>query len=280
MRGAQWSTSSTALNRAGHNFDVDMREAQPAGLTRRVLGAEVVVVFAVSLGASGLFALIRFLGDLAEAVPLSSQRAVVVGSFAPDQPWLDLSLQLASILTSLAPVALVVYLLYRSGESLRSIGVDFSRFGRDFALGCVLAAVIGGSGLALYLAAHAAGVNLTVVAADLPDVWWRIPVEILAAVQNAVLEEVLVVGYLLHRLDQMGWSPRSALAVSALLRGSYHLYQGLGGFFGNAVMGLIFGWLYQRWHRTTPLVVAHSLIDAVAFVGYTVLVGHVGWLPR
>jgi membrane protease YdiL (CAAX protease family) len=254
-------------------------EAPPPPLTRRVLGAEVVVVFAVSLGASGLFALIRFVGDLAEKIPLSDQKAVVVGSFAPSQPWLDLALQLASIVTSLAPVALVVYLLYRSGESLVSIGVDFTRFGRDFLLGCLLAAAIGGTGLALYLAAHAAGVNLTVVAADLPDVWWRIPIEILAAVQNGILEEVLVVGYLLHRLDQMGWSPRSALLTSATLRGTYHLYQGLGGFFGNAVMGLIFGYIYQRWRRTTPLVVAHSLIDAVAFVGYTLLVGHVSWIP-
>ncbi|HSS67958.1 MAG TPA: type II CAAX endopeptidase family protein [Nocardioidaceae bacterium] len=257
----------------------DLEAETAAPLPRRVLGTEVIVVFAVSLGASGLFALIRFLGDLAEPIPLAKQRAVVVGSYAPGQPWLDLSLQLAAIVTGLAPVALVAYLLYRSGESLVSIGVDFSRFGRDFLLGCVLAAVIGGSGLALYLAAHAAGVNLTVVAADLPDVWWRIPIEILAAIQNGILEEVLVVGYLLHRLDQMGWSPRSALLTSAAVRGSYHLYQGLGGFFGNAVMGLIFGWVYQRWHRTTPLVVAHSLIDAVAFVGYTLLVGHVSWIP-
>jgi membrane protease YdiL (CAAX protease family) len=277
--------SSLPRGPAGTIISVDrpvteLEASSPPPLTRRVLGAEVVVVFAVSLGASGLFALIRFLGDLAEPLPLSQQRAVVVGSFAPGQPWLDFSLQLASIVTSLAPVALVVYLLYRSGESLVSIGVDFSRLGRDFLLGCVLAALIGGSGLALYLIAHAAGVNLTVVAADLPDVWWRIPIEILAAVQNGILEEVLVVGYLLHRLDQMGWTPRSALLTSAVLRGSYHLYQGLGGFFGNAVMGLIFGYVYQRWRRTTPLIVAHSLIDAVAFVGYTLLVGHVGWLPN
>jgi membrane protease YdiL (CAAX protease family) len=248
-------------------------------LTSRVLGAEVVVVFAVSLGASALFALIRFLGDLAEPKPLSEQTTVLVGSYAPGRPWLDLALQLAAILTTLAPVALVVYLLYRSRESLRSIGVDFARLGRDALLGCVLAAAIGGSGLALYLIAHAAGVNLTVVPADLPGVWWRVPVEVLAAAQNGVLEEVLVVGYLLHRLDQMGWTPRSALATSALLRGSYHLYQGVGGFVGNVAMGVIFGWLYQRWHRTTPLVVAHTLIDAVTFVGYTLLVGHVGWIP-
>jgi membrane protease YdiL (CAAX protease family) len=64
-----------------------------------------------------------------------------------------------------------------------------------------------------------------------------------------------------------------------VLRGSYHLYQGLGGFAGNAVMGLVFGEVYRRWGRLWPLVVAHTLMDLVAFVGYALLAGHVGWLP-
>jgi membrane protease YdiL (CAAX protease family) len=98
-------------------------------------------------------------------------------------------------------------------------------------------------------------------------------------VQNAVLEEVLVAGYLLLRLRQLGWGDGRALALSALLRGSYHLYQGFGGFLGNLALGLLFGRLYQRWGRVGPLVVAHTLIDTVAFVGYAVLAGHVSWLP-
>jgi hypothetical protein len=28
-----------------------------------------------------------------------------------------------------------------------------------------------------------------------------------------------------------------------------------------------------------PLVLAHALIDSVAYIGYTVLYGHVSWLP-
>lgn len=127
--------------------------------------------------------------------------------------------------------------------------------------------------------ARAAGFNLTVVPESLPDVWWKYPVLILSAIQNSVLEEVIVVGYLLRRLDQLGWSPRSSLAASAVLRGSYHLYQGIGGFIGNMVMGVVFVWLYRRWGRVGPLVVAHSLLDIVAFVGYGLLAGKVGWLP-
>jgi membrane protease YdiL (CAAX protease family) len=131
----------------------------------------------------------------------------------------------------------------------------------------------------LYLAAYNLGISLNVVAEQLPAVWWRIPVLILSAAQNGMLEEILVIGYLLRRLDQLGWTPPRAIAVSAVLRGSYHLYQGLGGFLGNAVMGVIFGVLYRRWGRVTPLIIAHTLIDAVAFVGYAALHGRVSWLP-
>jgi membrane protease YdiL (CAAX protease family) len=144
----------------------------------------------------------------------------------------------------------------------------------------VLAAVIGGTGLGLYLAAFHLGANLNVVAENLPDVWWRIPVLLLSAAQNAIVEEVVVVGYLLSRLDRLGVRPSRAIALSAVIRGSYHLYQGAGGFLGNAAMGLIFGFLYRRWGRVTPLIIAHALIDAVAFVGYALLAGHVSWLPR
>ena len=65
-----------------------------------------------------------------------------------------------------------------------------------------------------------------------------------------------------------------------MIRGSYHLYQGAGAFLGNAVMGLIFGYLYRRWGRVMPLLIAHFLIDAVTFVGYALLAGHVSWLPK
>ena len=96
--------------------------------------------------------------------------------------------------------------------------------------------------------------------------------------QNAVLEEVVVVGYLLTRLRQLDWRLPLAVAASSLLRGSYHLYQGFGAFVGNAVMGVVFSLVYLRWRRVGPLVVAHTILDVVAFVGYTLLKDHLAWL--
>jgi membrane protease YdiL (CAAX protease family) len=245
----------------------------------RLLRWEIVVVFAVSLGASGLYALVSFIGSLTAPQALGKQTATLNGSLSPGRPLLDLFLHLVNITLSLAPVALVFYLLARAGESPRALGLDRTQPLKDIGRGAALAAVIGGSGLALYLAAFHLGVNLNVVAEDLPDTWWRIPVLLLSAAQNAIVEEVIVVGYLLTRLDKLHVNTKAQIGISAVIRGSYHLYQGAGGFIGNAVMGVIFAWLFKRWGRVTPLIIAHTLIDSVAFVGYALLHGHVSWLP-
>jgi membrane protease YdiL (CAAX protease family) len=268
-------TSTSPASASPRVADRTLLAPPPARLQRW----EIVAVLAVSLGASGLYALVDFIGSLTAKQSLGKQTATLNGSLAPGRPLLDLFLQLLNITLSLAPVLLVFYLLARAGERPSSIGVDVRQPGRDLARGAALAAVIGGSGLGLYLIAYHIGVELNVVAESLPDIWWRIPVLLLSAFQNAALEEVVVLGYLISRLERLGVRPSRAIAISAVIRGSYHLYQGAGGFIGNAVMGVIFGILYRRWGRVTPMIIAHFLIDAVAFVGYALLAGHVSWLP-
>ena len=258
---------------------IEQEEATSRTLTPRQIRWEIFVVFAVSLGASGLYAFVSLIGSLTAPKALGQQQAVLNGSLAPGRPLLDLFLQLTNIAIGFAPVVLVFYLLSRSGEGPSDLGLDTSQPGRDVLRGAILAALIGGSGLALYLAAYKLGFALNVVAESLPAVWWRIPVLVLSAAHNGILEEVVVLGYLLNRLDQLGMRPSRAIALSAVLRGSYHLYQGFGGFIGNAVMGVIFGILYKRWGRVTPMIIAHTLIDTGAFVGYATLHGHVSWLP-
>ncbi|MFJ2821488.1 CPBP family intramembrane glutamic endopeptidase [Streptomyces toxytricini] len=245
-----------------------------------MLRTETLLVLALSLGASAVSSLISFIGALTRPGALKEQAATLNGSYAPGRPWLDLAWQLFGITTALVPVLLVAHLLSREGApGLRVLGFDRTRPGGDTARGVLVAAGIGSAGLAFYLAAQAGGFNLTVQPEALPDVWWKFPVLILSAVQNAVVEEVIVLAYLLRRLDRLGWSPWGALAASSVLRGSYHLYQGIGGFIGNMVMGAVFVLLYRRWGRVGPLVVAHSLLDIVAFGGYALLAGKVGWLP-
>ena len=104
---------------------------------------------------------------------------------------------------------------------------------------------------------HVLGLSLTVVADGLPDVWWKFPCWCSGSAERRA-RGVRGPGHRV-RLRQLGFGYPAAIGLSRLLRGSYHLYQGLGGFFvGNLAMGLLFG-PYRRWGRVTPLVVAHTL---------------------
>ena len=239
---------------------------------------EVTLVLAVTLGLAGLRSLLALLDALLAAESLADQ-SVAINAPVRRAELLDLAYQLTGVLQLLAWGGLGAYLLWRSGISLRSLGLDRRCLGRDARLGVGLAALIGVPGLGLYLLARAAGLNLTVLPSALGDTWWRVPVLLAAAVANALAEEILVVGYLITRLRQLGSGEGRAVLASAVLRGTYHLYQGVGGFVGNVVMGVVFGRVWQRTHRLWALISAHALIDIVAFVGYTLLRDRISWLP-
>jgi len=244
-------------------------EVQATGVSRNRLVGEIWIVLGVSLGQSGVYAVINLVAVLTQG-PLSKATATVNASQSP-RPYLDLTYQLAGIAFTLVPVVLALWLLAGDRTDvpvLRRLGLDLGRPLGDLGAGVVLAALIGIPGIALYLVGHALGITATVVPAALNAYWWTVPVLVLQAVKNAVLEEVIVVGYLLTRLRQLGVNPWLATGLSAVLRGSYHLYQGFGPFLGNAVMGVLFAEYFRRRGRVMPLIVAHTILDTVTFVGY------------
>lgn len=246
---------------------------------RRVLVAESLLVIGVGLGASAVYAVLNIVNRLTVGVALGEQSSSLNNAVTPDRPWLDLAYQLAGIGLPVIPALLAVHLLTRDDVRARLlIGWDLRRPWHDLGVGAALAAAIGIPGLGFYLLARELGVNTTVSAAGLADVWWAIPVLVLASLGNAVLEEVTMLAYLFTRWRQAGYGVVGIVVTSALLRGSYHLYQGFGGFVGNIAMGLLLGAVYARTRRVMPMVVAHTLIDVVAFVGYTLVAPHVDWL--
>ena len=228
-------------------------------------------MLALSLGQSAVYAIVSLTAKLTGERPRGQQTAPMNPSQSP-RPYLDLTYQLLGILFALVPVVLAVHLLRRDNPSAtRDLGLDATRPGADALRGVALAALIGIPGLLLVYVADLLGINANLVPAALPHLWWAVPVLILAAAQNAILEEVVVVGYLITRLSELGWRTGTIVAASAILRGTYHLYQGFGAFVGNAIMGVLFAFLFLRTRRIMPLIVAHTLLDVCAFVGYTLL---------
>ena len=104
------------------------------------------------------------------------------------------------------------------------------------------------------------------------------PVLLLDAFQDGAAEEIIVVRLRPHpaaaaRLDELarlGAAARPARLVPPL--------PGLRRVRRQRGHGHVFGWWFQRTRRVWPLVIAHFLIDAVSFIGYIYLHGHVDWI--
>ncbi len=258
-----------------------MIDGVAAPVTQR-LRVEMLVVLGISLGQSAIYSVLSIINKLTLPVALNKQTTSMNTSATPDRPWLDLAYQVAGLVFPLMPVALVLYLLwtYRRPEGgvFGAMGFDLRHPLSDLKWGFAIFAGIGMAGLAFYFAARELGINTSISAANLTAAWWTIPVLLLRAVMNGVLEEVVMIGYLFTRWRQSGGGVVGVIIASALIRGGYHLYQGFGGFIGNAVMGALFGVIYLKTKRVMPLVICHALLDIFAFVGYALLKPYIAWL--
>jgi len=251
--------------------------SRDATVPNRRLSAEIWLVLGLSLGASAVYSVLS-LADKLSRGPLRDATATLNGSQS-DRPWFDLTYQLVGIGFTLVPVLLALYFMATDGddESVRTrLGIDRETWHGALTWGAGLAAVIGLPGLAVYAIGRELGVTAEVVTSALDEYWWTIPVLVLQAAKNAILEEVVVVGFLMTRLRRIGWGLPATLITSALLRGSYHLYQGFGQAFGNVLMGLVFGWWFHKTRRVMPLIVAHTILDIVSFVGYQLFADQLG----
>ncbi len=232
-------------------------------LPRRTLVEEVFVVLSLSLLASAVFAVLSML-----EAPL---RGVTVVSVSQSP---QLARQVFIVGFGLAPVWLVTYLVRRDGDGLAGIGLVWDRPRQDLLRGFLLFVVVAIGGIGIYLAAVELGVNRFVVPVPPLGHWWTVPLLLLTAAEAALLEEVVAVAYLVTRLRQIGLTAVAAIGSSALLRGTYHLYQGWGGFLGNLAMGILFGLVFVRTRRAWPIVIAHFLLDVGAGIGFILFRDH------
>jgi membrane protease YdiL (CAAX protease family) len=231
------------------------------------LKIEIAIVLALSLGQSAVYSMVSLFHSLLSPKGLGGSKVTLNQSLS-SSPYFDLTYQLLGFLFGLAPVALTLYLLAGDSNPFNRIGFSARPLIKNVWQGLALAAVIGIPGLGLYFAARSLGLSAQVVTSNLGAYWWTIPVLLLSALGAALLEEVVMVGYLFERLRELGRGKWATILISAAIRGSYHLYQGFGGFIGNFAMGIVFGWAYRKFGRLTPLVIAHFILDAISFVGY------------
>jgi membrane protease YdiL (CAAX protease family) len=224
---------------------------------RRRLLVEVVIVLAI-------FPLPYVLNAVAALI-----QAIVTGSESGRIPLpitghlgLSFLVDLPLILEPLAAAALVIYLLRISGEGGgRAIGLDSSDPRKDLALWLpvfLLCFLIPQLGVGFLLnAAHVA--KVTPAAQHLPGYFAILTIA--DSLQAGIVEEIVVLGFLVRRLEQLGLRPTAVVVLAVLVRISYHVYYGWGvlPILAWALMSVI---VYRRYRRLWPFIVVHALWDA------------------
>ena len=166
-----------------------------------------------------------------------------------------------------AVVPLALFLLARTGQTPRTLGLVRPSFRLDIvpALGLIGASWGSEFVLALILSPlilHHSSLLNDVTIGHVPA--YYVIYGIVVSATTAVTEEVLVNGYLLVRLEQLGWSPQRALWLSLALRTSYHVYYGIG-FIFTVPFGYFVTRSFQKNRRLTRPIVTHFLFDATLF---------------
>jgi membrane protease YdiL (CAAX protease family) len=81
---------------------------------------------------------------------------------------------------------------------------------------------------------------------------------------NPFFEELIVRGYLMTEIVELGGSGVSAIVISVAVQMSYHLYQGFTNGIVLATIFAVFSIYFWKTRRLAPVVLAHLCVDAYA----------------
>jgi membrane protease YdiL (CAAX protease family) len=191
---------------------------------------------------------------------------------------IEFALLIVMSIQIIVPLLMLIALL---GEGWAKFGIVPVRWLRDFGIGILIWIVISFSAQFCTLVssgpADPAGLTVPAGSADeslltetlSPEPYissWPIAALcFVALLANSLAEELAMRGYLLTRLIELLGRRWLAVAISAGLFGSYHLYQGAANAVIIGIEGVIFAIFFLITKRLWPLVIAHTLINLVHY---------------
>lgn len=167
--------------------------------------------------------------------------------------------------------AVVLYIMWRSGEGWAAFGMPRPRPAMDLLLAAALFAagyvshVLYASTIGVHLWALDAQTDLISESFPRPEgpSQWALTAAAMAA--NGFAEELVIWGFLFARLRTLLGSAGQAVACASLLFASYHIYQGLYGAGSVLALGLVHGAFFVFLPRLWPLAAAHAMWDLVFY---------------
>jgi len=215
------------------------------------------------------FALVIF---VALAPPIfRSVFILITGRYIYDPNSLD-ALYFGGIISQVTTFAVLAYVLFRQGRSLKQIGFSFVRV--DLLHSALLAVV---AFAASYLCLTGTYYGYYFVMKSLPNTYPQ-NVGFLAAgitlpslvyvLLNPFHEELVVRAFTISEVEYLTKRSSLAVIISVVLQTSYHLYQGLFTAWSYVPLFLVFSLYYVKWKRITPVILAHLYFDLWALLAY------------
>jgi membrane protease YdiL (CAAX protease family) len=231
----------------------DRQPLPPAPAAPRVLWLELALVLVLAFAPGALSLLVLAVGNNAQTngseqlVP-----AIVSGLFSAFLSW--------------SPVLLIAYLVIRSGEGMRGIGlgrfdprndgmVGLGLWVASFVLVLILAWIFSPLGQR----------DVDFLPTELP-LWFRWVDALVIAGTAGITEEVVVRGYAQTRLEQLKAPTPVILLLPTALWGVLHLYQGASAALTIFCLGMLYAWYFYRTRRLWPIIIAHGLFDLTQLV--------------
>lgn len=224
-----------------------------------MLTAELLVVLAIF----PLPAVVSAVGGLITRIQRGSP--IPYGSSAPGAihgPWLFAGLQVSAAVAQVGGAALVWYLLARSGEGLTAIGLGGRKLRMDLALVLPVFVVVQyipqtfGAFVMRWL--HLQGFSLALAMQNHAAL---ATAQVSAGVAAGIVEEFVVLGFLVRRLEQLGLHSTWVVLIAVLVRVSYHVYEGWY-VVPIALWALASVLVYRRVRRLLPFILCHVAWDA------------------
>ncbi len=221
-----------------------------------------------------VFVMIAFLvPGVAAAVVAFAQHISGVGSverfpvLISGHPLENMLIGMLAYVPTACVVPLALFLLNRTGQGPKVLGLGWPGLRSDIvpAVG-IIGASWGSEVVLLIVLAPVLNANSRLNApspvGSVPHYYliWGLMI----SATTAIAEEVLMNGYLMTRLSQIGWSPTTALILGIALRTTYHVYYGIG-FVATIPIAYFLTRSFQKRGRLMRPIFAHFLYDAILF---------------
>ena len=181
-----------------------------------------------------------------------------------DEAEVDLGQQMtASIVTMLNIVPPLLFIIAVSNEPWSKFGITKPRWIADsfFAIGiCFLSISVMAMTMSFLLPER----GEEVARSGLGYVGWgTVLLCFVGLTANSIAEELAMRGYLIPRFEELFKSPVIAVGLSSALFASYHIYQGVQSVIAIFMFGIVYGIFFCLLRRLWPLVIAHTLTNAL-----------------